>query len=118
MKEITIQIEGQDFIIDLDKAKELGVIKENPIIKDFNVGDVFLYCGSKVIIVKTGYNSVFEEQRYSLAGLYGTLNLFSSFGKEGATKEVVLGYLNGQHANTKFLKNIDKDIRKFLETIN
>jgi hypothetical protein len=123
MKEITIQIEGQDFIIDLDKAKSLGVVKEDPTIKDFNVGDVFLLAsGSKVIIVQTGYTNIYEsdiEQRYSFAGLDG-LRFFSNFGKEGATKEKIISYLNQKtyfEKNTKFLKNINKDISKLISDL-
>jgi len=125
MKEITIQIEGQDFIIDLDKAKELGVIKEDSTIKDFKVGDVFLLSGGcKVIIVQTGYTSFYEsdvEQRYSFAGLAAGLDLFSSFGKEGGTRKEVLAYLNNgdSYSDTpaKFLKNINKDISRLLSKL-
>jgi hypothetical protein len=127
MKEITVNIEGKEFIIDLEKAKELGVLKEDKTIKDFQVGDVFLLAsGSKVIIVQNGYNNIYSdtEQRYNFAGLGYSLNLYSSssFGKEGGTKEEVLAYLNNgnffSERPAKFLKNINKDVEKLLVKLN
>lgn len=125
MKEITVNIEGKEFIIDLEKAKELGVLKEDKTIKDLQVGDVFLLAsGSKVIIVQNGYNNIYSdtEQRYNFAGLGYSLDLYSSFGKEGGTKEEVLAYLNNGNyfleRPTKFLKNINKDVENFLQKLN
>jgi len=120
MKEITVNIEGTEFIIDLEKAKELGVLREDTKIKDFNVGDVFLTSsGSKVMIVQSGYASFNQEQKYNFAGLDG-LRFFSNFGKEGATKEKIISYLNQKiyfEKNSKFLKNINEDISKLISDL-
>jgi hypothetical protein len=126
MKNINITIEETEYIFDIEKAKELGVLKEDKTIKDLQVGDVFLLSsGSRVIIVQTGYTSIYDsnnEQRYNFAGLGKGLDLYSSFGKEGGTKEEVLSYLNNGNSFSerpaKFLKNINKDVEKLLVKLN
>lgn len=118
MKEITIQIDGQDFIIDIDRAKELGVVKENTI-KSFKVGDVFkLASGTRVIIVQNGYGND-RNQRYNIAGNLNTLDLFSDIGEKGFNKREMLQFLNKPNSwqpneRTKFIKNVNEDLKKWM----
>lgn len=118
---VSVQINGKDYIIDIAKAKSLGVIKEDATIKDFSVGDVFVNdvfvndVGNAVIIVPTGYS-----YRYSIAGLWGDLNVFSDFGAQGATKKEMLQFLNAEtHGGIswKFVKNINADFSLLLTKV-
>lgn len=114
-----VTIEGKEYEIDIEKAKELGVVKENTI-KDFEVGDVFSlpWYGDNIIIVQNGYVSSSKEQKYNIAGLDG-LGLYSDFGSQGLNKTEMLAWLNksnnGMHA--KFIKNINNDIQKLLSNL-
>jgi hypothetical protein len=117
MNNITVHIDGKDFIIDIAKAKSLGLLKADTTIKDFRVGDVFMTShSSAVIIVKCGYASR-GEQKYSIAGLSGGLDIFSDFGEKGATKEEVLKFLNRPHAGIEFIKNINADFSLLLSRV-
>ena len=112
---VTVQINGKDYIIDIAKAKSLGVLKEDTTIKDFKVGDVFVTdVGNAVIIVSAGYS-----YKYSIAGLYGDLNVFSDFGAQGATREEMLKFLNSksQGYTRKFVKNINADFSLLLAKV-
>ena len=114
--DVTVQISGKDYIIDIAKAKSLGVLKEDAAIKYFKVGDVFVTdtVGSAVIIVSAGYSN-----RYSIAGLGGGLNVFSDFGAHGATREEMLKFLNAktQGFTKKFVKNINADFSLLLAKV-
>lgn len=120
MKEITVKIEETEYIIDLEKAKELGVLKEDTTIKDFKVGDVFSlpWYGDNIIIVQNGYASSSKEQKYNIAGLDG-LGLYLDFGSQGLNKTEMLAWLNksnnGKHV--KFIKNINNDIAELLKSL-
>lgn len=114
-----VTIDGKEYEIDIEKAKELGVLREDTTIKDFKVGDVFLPgCGSKLIIVQNGYASSSKEQKYNIAGLYG-FEIYSDFGSQGLNKTEMLAWLNksnnGNH--TKFIKNINNDIEELLNQV-
>lgn len=112
---VTVQISGKDYIIDIAKAKSLGVLKEDTTIKDFNVGDVFINdVGIAVIIVPAGYGN-----RYSIAGLHGDLNVFSDFGAHGATRAEILEFLNSKSRGytRKFVKNINADFSLLLAKV-
>jgi hypothetical protein len=116
-----VTIEGKEYEIDIEKAKELGVLKEDATIKDFKVGDVFSlpWYGDNIIIVQNGYAAYHsKEQRYNIAGLDG-LGLYPDFGSQGLNKTEMLAWLNksnnGMHA--KFIKNINNDIQKLLSNL-
>lgn len=123
MNNITVHINGKDFIIDIAKAKSLGLLKADTTIRDFRVGDVFMTShSSAIIIVKYGYAS--GEQKYSIAGLNGGSDIFSDFSDKGATKvfgcatkEEVLKFLNRPHAGIKFIKNINADFSLLLARV-
>lgn len=115
-----VTIEGKEYEIDIEKAKELGVLKEDATIKDFKVGDVFVPAsgGYKIIIVQNGFACSSEEQKYNIAGLYG-FEIYSDFGSQGLNKTEMLAWLNeswnGEHA--KFIKNINNDIEELLSNL-
>ena len=109
MKKFKVTIEGEDFYIDIDQAQKLGLLKQEPFIKDFNVGDLFVTKnGGAIIIVSCGYNS----NKYSIAGLFG-LTVFSNFGSDGGTKKQILEHLKLVHA--KFVRNINSDVESLVE---
>ena len=118
--ETKITIEGKEYTVDIAKAKELGVLKEDATIKDFKVGDVFSlpWYGDNIIIVQNGYVSSSKEQKYNIAGLDG-LGIYPDFGSQGLNKTEMLAWLNksnnGKHV--KFIKNINNDIQKLLNSL-
>ena len=116
MKEIKVTFEGKDFTINIDKAKKLGVLKEDKTIKDFQVGDVFSSGFDPILIVQNGWPITSKEQRYNIAGLDG-LFLFSNFSDKGLNKEQMLAYLNrgDDGVGYKYVKNINKEIKTLLE---
>ena len=115
MKEIKVTIEGEEYNIDIEKAKELGVLKEDKTIKDFQVGDVFSTGFDPILIVQNGWPITSKEQRYNIAGLDG-LFLYSNFGDKGLSKEEMLKYLNkgDDGFGYKFVKNVNSEIETLL----
>jgi hypothetical protein len=117
MKEITVNIEGTEYTIDIEKAKSLGILKDKTI-KDFKVGDVYLYndrANIKIIIVESGYCDVDTSHRWNIAGLDHGLRVYSDFGSEGASKKQMLEYLND--GPKKFIKNINEDIKSLMRNL-
>jgi hypothetical protein len=115
MKEITVNIEGKEYTIDIEKAKSLGILKDKTI-KDFQTGDVyFLGNGNYIIIVPNGFCSNYygSQQKWNFAGLEGTLNTYSTFGRDGADKKTILTFLN-QQEGIEFIKNINADIAELI----
>jgi uncharacterized Fe-S cluster-containing MiaB family protein len=115
MKEITVNIEGKEFIIDLEKAKSLGVLKEDKIIKDFKVGDMYSSTNGYegIIIVETGWKSCL----YNVIGLCDDLSYYSDFGKEGVSREKMLEYLQKNYTTKHFVKNINNDFRNLVRDV-
>jgi len=101
-----IEIEGKEYEIDINRAKELGICKETPKkITDFSVGDVFESKDYlRILIVHSSYS----KTKYNIAGLNG-LRLYSDFGENPIGTEQMLEYLNN-HQTYKFIKNINSDI--------
>lgn len=121
MDDFKLKIDGKDYVFDVDKAKQLGVLKEDTSIKDVSVGDVFRYVvsGSLIVIVPHGFCPA-RLDRFNLAGIHGSMDLYSVFGKDGATKEQLLFYLNSSNTGTnlkKFVKNINDDFKQLLENL-
>jgi hypothetical protein len=115
-----ITFEGKEYLIDIDKAKELGVLKEDDSIKSFKIGDAFkLGNGNIAVIIETGYNPVLEVPRYSFTGLCNSLLNFSTFGSEGGTEEQVLNQLNKckKSGGVVFVKNINEDIAELFKSL-
>jgi hypothetical protein len=116
-----VTIEDKEYNIDIEKAKELGVLKEDSTIKSFTIGDTYrLKSGNYVVVVEVGYNLYGENLRYSFAGYQGKLQNYSPFGKEGGTEEQVLERLNHYQANegAVFVKNINEDFKNLLMSLN
>jgi hypothetical protein len=105
-----IEIEGKEYEIDINRAKELGLCKETPKkITDFSVGDVFeSKQGSRIIIIQCLYS---YSYKYNIAGNYG-LYLYSDFGKNPLNQEQMLDFLNKHEY--KFIKNINSDIETLI----
>jgi len=114
-----ITIEDKEYLIDTEKAKELGVLKEDNSIKSFKVGDAFkLVNGNIVVIIETGYND-FDKRRYSFTGLCNELLNYSTFGSIGGTEEEVLKQLNKWKDSERmvFVKNINEDFAKLIKSL-
>ena len=111
-----ITIEGINYEINMQKAKELGICTEiHKPIKDFNVGDVFERAsdGSKLrILISQSVFASKREGKYNIAGLYG-LQLFSDFDDRYISRKELLKWLNER--NYKFVKNINKQISNLIE---
>jgi hypothetical protein len=115
-----LTIEGKEYNIDIEKAKELGVLKEDNTIKSFKIGDTYrLKAGIYVVVVEVGYN-LYGNMSYSFAGFQGKLQNYSPFGKEGGTEEQVLERLNHYQAKegAVFVKNINEDFKNLLMSLN
>ena len=118
--ETKITIEGKEYTVDIAKAKELGVLKEDTTIKDFKVGDAYrLITGNIIVIIEAGYALLVDGgMRYSFSGFRDELCNYSSFGKRGGTREQVLEYLNAyQKKGAVFIKNINEDFKKLLKSL-
>jgi len=114
-----ITIEDKEYLIDIEKAKELGVLKEDNSIKSFKVGDAFRFKhGNIIVIIETGFNSP-DRRRYSFSGLYDSIGNYSTFGSEGGTKEEVLKQLNKWKDSERivFVKNINEDFAKLIKSL-
>lgn len=120
MKEITINIEGKEYTVDITKAKELGVLKETlQPITNFEIGDAYrLFTGNILVVVEAGY-AYDDAMRYSFSGFGDELYNYSSFGKQGGTTEQVLERLNAYQKNqgAVFVKNINEDFKKLLKSL-
>jgi hypothetical protein len=117
MNEYTLKIDKIEYTIDLEKAKSLGLLK--PVgIKKFRTGDAYkMYSGNIIVIVPTGYTTLFGDQpTWSLAGINGTLEVYSSFGKEGATEAQMLQWLNSQK-DICFIRNINNEFKNLLSNL-
>jgi len=116
-----VTIEGKEYNIDIEKAKELGVLKEDNTIKSFKIGDTYrLMAGNYIVVVEAGYNLYGDNPRYSFAGYQGKLENYTPFGKQGGTEEQVLERLNIYQANqgAVFVKNINEDFKNLLMGLN
>jgi len=114
-----ITIEDKEYLIDIEKAKELGVLKEDNSIKSFKVGDAFrLKHGNIIVIIEAGYND-FDKLRYSFSGLCDSIGNYSTFGSEGGTEEQVLKQLNKWKDSERivFVKNINEDFAKLIKSL-
>jgi len=121
MKELNITIEGVEYIFDIERAKSLGVLREDTTIKTFEVGDLYLLHNcSPLIIVEHGYASVNDGETvlYNIIGLWSGLQTYSDF-PCGATREEMLAHLNSYAKNKalKFIKNIDADFTALLDRV-
>lgn len=116
MKEITVNIEGTEYTIDIEKAKSLGLLKDTKI-DAIRTGDLFKLTNNNIVlIVAKCWGRAYAGQRWGLAGLADTLELYSAFNKEGATEEEMLQWLN-QQKGIKFIKNINDDVKALISSL-
>lgn len=101
-----IEIEGKEYEIDFNRAKELGLCKEiHEKITDFSAGDVFeSKNGTRILIIQTSYSNT----KYNIAGRNG-LYLYSDFNSQPFSRVEMFEYLNSD-LKYKFIKNINNDI--------
>jgi hypothetical protein len=121
MKELNITIQGTEYIFDIEKAKSLGVLKEDTTIKTIEIGDLYLLHNcTPIIIVEHGYASVNYGGSilYNTIGLWSGLQTYSDF-PCGATREEMLAHLNSYAKDKalKFVKNINDDFATLLAGI-
>lgn len=107
----TVKIDGLEYELDLQRAKQLGIIEESKKIKDFEIGDLFIYekSGCWFVIVEHG-----RSDNYAIIGLDDSLATFSDCGNKGLSKSEMLEFLNSDHKKI-FVKNINKDFAKLVK---
>ncbi len=112
MNTTTVTINGQNFTIDLDKAKELGLLQEQQPITDLAVGDVFEGEGGliRIMIIDAFYDDSDNINRFQIAGVNG-LEPYSDF-DELLSMSDTLDWLNDR--KYKFVKNINDKIQKLI----
>jgi len=121
MKELNITIQGTEYIFDIEKAKSLGVLREDTTFKALEVGDLYLLHNcSPLVIVEHGFASVIdgETMLYNIIGLWSGLQTYSHF-PSGATREEMLALLNNYAKDKalKFVKNINADFTALLDSV-
>jgi len=112
MNTTTVTINGQDFTIDLDKAKQLGLLQERQLITDLASGDVFESEGGvvRIMIIDAFYDDSDNINRFQIAGLNG-LQPYSDF-EELLDMGDMLDWLNDR--KYKFVKNINDKINALI----
>ncbi len=121
MKELKVAIEGVEYIMDVEKAKSLGVLREDTTIKKIEIGDLYLWHNvSPLIIVEHGFASLGSGEAilYNFIGLWSGMQTYSDF-PHGATQEEMLAFLNESVKDKalKFVKNIDVDFTRLLDSV-
>lgn len=81
------------------------------LIKDFQIGDLFIPENQVGGIIITGYGHAWQDHKYSISGLNNSLNNYSN--SQGISKKDMLEHLN----NMKyiFITNINDKIKKTFE---
>lgn len=112
MNTTTVTINGQDFTIDLDKAKALGLLQERQPITDLAVGDVFESEGRfvRMMIMDAFCDCQDNIDRFQIVGLNG-LEPYSDFNQLLSMSDM-LDYLNSR--KFKFVKNINDKINELI----
>lgn len=110
MNEITIN--DKTFLIDIERAKSLGLITEKrEQITDFEDGDLFAGEHLSVVVMRRSFESDFWDV---VAAEYSGLKHFSDFREDGnnpkgLTFDEMLVFLNNRELS--FVKNINNDIK-------
>lgn len=112
MNTTTVTINGQDFTIDLDKAKALGLLQEQQLITDLAIGDVFESHGglARVMIIDAYHDCVDEISRFQIVGLQG-LEPYSDFNQLLSMSDMLDWLNDGKY---KFVKNINDKINELI----
>jgi hypothetical protein len=102
---MNIEINNKQYTIELERALELGILKE--CITGINVGDVYEYPlgGTRLCFVEAAYSG----GRFRIIGL-GGFGCFSDglFIGEGATHSETVAWANER--NLKFVRNINVQV--------
>ena len=111
-----ITIEGINYEINMQKAKELGICTEiREQIESFNVGDVFEKVdegGNVRVLISQSSHGSRREDKYNIAGCIG-LEVYSDFSDRSISEKELLKWLNKREY--KFVKNINKQISNLIE---
>jgi hypothetical protein len=103
---MNIEINNKYYTIELERALELGILKEH--ITRINIGDVYEYPmggGTHVCFVEAAYSS----GRFRIIGLNG-LSCFADgpFRGQGATHSETVAWVNEK--DLKFVRNINVEV--------
>lgn len=112
-----ITLENQEYEIDIERAKKLGLCKEvGKEITDINAGDVFeAPCRERVLIVEAVYGSKsFGTKLYNIAGLDG-LEVFSDLNNEPLNYKEMIAWLNERKCT--FIANINLDVKGLIKSV-
>jgi len=113
MNETTLSFNDKEYIINIDKAIELGIAKlKREKIENFQVGDVFEGNECRVMIIDAYCNCYRNKNRYQLAGLYG-VQVFSNF-DELLSRQEMINHLNEREY--VFVRNINAEIEKIINS--
>lgn len=113
----TIKIEGTEYRIDIDRAKEFGVLKEKtkyPLLP----GDVYVCEKGNVnnlLLIQTQYGLTDKDKRYNLLGIGFSPNSNDFYCKPDHTIEEIKKHLEDK--KMQFSHNIGKEIRKLVNKI-
>jgi len=112
MNTTTVTINGQDFTINLDKAKALGLLQEGQPITSLAIGDVFESASGlvRIMIIDAFHDGSDNIKRFQIAGLDG-LEPYSDF-EELLNMADMLDWLNDH--KYKFVKNINDKINELI----
>lgn len=109
----TVKIDGIEYELDLQRAKQMGIIKESKKINDFEIGDLFIYENTNwFVVVRQGYFS----DKYTIIGLDDSFRHFSDCGTDGLSKSQMLGFLN-RGGEKIFVKNINEDFTNVVKLL-
>lgn len=107
-----INIDGETYMIDLERAKMLGLIspKREPI-SELHEGDLFSAPSVSVIVVRSGYKS---SKWNIMRGDSGGFHYYSDFDASGISKDDLIAWLNNRHY--KFVANLNAALEGMVES--
>lgn len=124
-----VKIDNKEYVLDIDRAKEKGVLTlKRPKIETFSIGDVFYFDGRSsmpIIILLSSY--MYHRETYVLTGEDNGINPWvvcsSHVGRTSdsehingeLTEEEVLYYLN--HYKCVFAGNISESVKEIVKNL-
>jgi hypothetical protein len=115
MNKHTITIGDSSYIIDLDRAQELGICTKKQSITSFEVGDVFETPSGiiRILIIECNCGSPSNETLYQIAGRDG-LSTFSDY-NDPISYDKMLEHLKSK--GYTFVGNINDSIAELLDSM-
>jgi ABC-type molybdate transport system substrate-binding protein len=114
--ETKVNIEGQEYEINLDRAKELGVIKEaRKPITDIKTGDLFYskLNGNMIVIQQ----SQWQADEYIFSGSVDTLYPYNQpWPSKSMSKKNVINWFNTNDPDRVFVGNINDQVREIIKS--